>query len=210
MRPVSSIDGRGSLPPERRWCASGVLCALLLGLAPWVSAWATDLPGGGQLQEYFVRQNAGEAVLVRIDGQEAIFEAVISTIEGEVLVASGTPGSRIAPLFQYVPSPSSERQLDIRVTAPLDTDRSRFDMGLSRITVRDDRTGRLARAYQLLSFGLELPPADTAANWSVKIGALLDAASLFESFGMEELQTWSAFYASLITLQGLVTPNLRP
>lgn len=164
---------------------------------------AQESSGGPRLQEYFVRQQADEGLLIRIDGVEARFESVVSTVAGEPLAASGVPGSRVAPLYQYVAPTKQDRQLDIRITAPFDTNRTRFDTGLSRVVIRDDRSARLARAYQLLSFGLELPPADTAANWSVKVGALRDASRQFEAFGMEELQLWAAYFAGQVTLLGL-------
>ncbi|MEE4173358.1 MAG: CHAT domain-containing protein [Xanthomonadales bacterium] len=184
-----------------------VLLLMFLGLAQSPPARATALPGGGQQQEYFVRQEADEALLVRIDGVEAQFEAAIFDSDGELIVASGTVGSRIAPLYQYVPTANQSRQIDLRITAPLDTNRTAFNMGLSRITVRDDRSARLSRAYQWLSFGLELPPADTAANWSVKVNSLSDAARQFQAFGMEELQLWAQVHAGQILLRGLGDNN---
>ena len=191
---------------RRRVAAATVLAILTLFLAA-VDARATDLPGGGQQQEYFVRQEEGEGLLVRIDGIEAAYEAAIFDPDGELIVASGTLGNRIAPLFQYVPSSGQARQIDLRITAPLDTNRTAFNMGLSRITVRDDRSASLSRAYQWLSFGLELPPADTAANWSIKVNTLGDAARQFQAFGMEELQLWSLVHAGQILLQGLGDNN---
>lgn len=204
---ASTVEFQGRVA---RWSSPGqftpaALMASLVLLAAVVAPWAraTELPGGGQQQEYFVRQNADEVLLVRIDGREAQFDAVITTIAGEVLAASGVPGSRVAPLFQYVGSTIDDRQLDIRVTAPFDTNRTRFDLGLSRLTIRDDRSARLARAYQLLAFGLEPPPADTAANWSIKVGSLNDARAQFEDFGMESLQSWAAYFAARLTLTGV-------
>ncbi len=179
---------------------AAVVLALVVGSPMLLGA---ELPGGGQQQEYFVRQQADEALLIRIDGFEAQFESSVYDTAGERLIASGVPGSRVAPLFQYVSTADRERQLDIRITAPFDTSRSRFDLGLSRITIRDDRSARLARAYQWLSFGLELPPADTAANWSIKVGSLNEAARAFESFGMEELQLWASYFAARLSYTGL-------
>ena len=183
-----------------------MLSALALFLLA-IGATANELPGGGRQQEYFVRQESGEALLIRIDGVEAQYEAAIFDPDGELIVASGTVGSRVAPLFQYVPSTGQSRQIDLRITAPLDTNRTAFNMGLSRITVRDDRSASLARAYQWLSFGLELPPADTAANWSVKVNALGDAARQFQAFGMEEMQLWAVIHAGQILLHGLGDNN---
>ncbi len=174
-----------------------------LAIVPVLASHAAELPGGGLQQEYFVRQQADEAVLIRVDGHEAEFESAVFTIDGERIIASGVPASRIAPLFQYVPGAPDDRQLDIRITAPLVTGNSRFDMGLSRMNVRDDRSARLDEAYRWLSFGLELPPADTAANWSIKVNALLGAANGFRGFGMEELELWSRFFVAQLTLHRL-------
>ena len=105
-------------------------------------AGATTLPGGGQQQEYFIRQEANIGLLVRVTGREAQFESRVSTIDGELVIASSIPGSRLAPLFQYVPPVSEDRQLDLRVVAPLDTNRTEFKIGLSRLEVRDTRSSR--------------------------------------------------------------------
>ncbi len=175
------------------------LCVLFT--APFT--WAAPLPGGGQVQEYFVRQQAGEGLLITITGREAQFESRVTTIDDELVVASAVPGSRLAPLFQYVPPVGSGRQLDVQVIADLDTSRSAFEMGLSRIDIRDDRSARLAQGYQSLSFGLELPVADTAGNWSIKVNSLFNAARTFDDYGMAELSLWANFLAARITLSEL-------
>lgn len=177
-----------------------VLFTVMGGPAP---LWAASLPGGGQQQEYFVRQQAGEGLLIRINGREAQFESQVLTIEDELVLVSQVPGSRLAPLFQYIPPTDRSRQLDVKVTAPLDTNRSTFEMGLSRIDVRDDRSARLAQGYEWLSFGLQLPAADTTGNWSIKVNSLLNAARTFNDFGMVELELWSTFLAAQITLAKL-------
>lgn len=183
----------------------GWLQALLtLGLLVLAAeALATPLPGGGQQQEYFVRQETGEGLLITISGREAQFESRIYTVEDELVLASGVPGSRLAPLFQYIPPTTRSRQLDVRVTAALDTNRSTFNMGLSRIDIRDDRSERLAQGYQALSFGLELPNADTVGDWSIKVNALFNAARTFDDFGMAELALWARYLTAQVTLAEL-------
>lgn len=180
-----------------------MLALILCALAPATNLRAQTLPSGGQQQEYFVRQEAGEGLLIRVNGREAQFESSVFTIEDDLVLASGVPGSRLAPLFQYIPPTDSSRQLDVRVTAALDTNRSNFEMGLSRIDIRDERSARLAQGYEWLSFGLELPVADTAGNWSIKVNALFNAARTFNDFGMAELELWSKFLAAQITLSEL-------
>ncbi|NRB70564.1 MAG: CHAT domain-containing protein [Xanthomonadales bacterium] len=157
----------------------------------------------GMTREYFVRQQTDEALLVRIDGLEAEFEARMFDIQGELLQASALPAVRLAPLFMYVGPAAEERQLDIRLKAPLVTNRSTFQVGFSRITVRDDRSRQLAQAYQWLSFALRLSEDNSAAGWSVRVNALNNAARLFEHFGMDELRLWSRFYAAQLTQFGM-------
>ena len=157
----------------------------------------------GMTREYFVRQQTDEALLVRIDGLEAEFEARMFDIQGELLQASALPAVRLAPLFMYVGPAAEERQLDIRLKAPLVTNRSTFQVGFSRITVRDDRSRQLAQAYQWLSFALRLSEDNSAAGWSVRVNALNNAARLFERFGMDELRLWSRFYAAQLTQFGM-------
>jgi len=79
-------------------------------------------------QEYFLQQAADEDLLITISAFEAEFESRVTGENGEVLLESAVPGSRIIPLFQYVDSPDSLRQLDIKVSSNLHTARSDFSL----------------------------------------------------------------------------------
>ncbi len=151
-------------------------------------------------QEYFVQQAVDEALLITINAFEAEFESKISGQDGESILQSGIPGSRIVPVFQYINVPKSARQLDIRVTSSLHTRRSEFGLELTRLKVWDDRSSKLSRAYQLLSFGMQLSGADSEANWTVKIENLLNAGRLFHRFGMVEMRLWSNYLAAHLIL----------
>lgn len=147
-------------------------------------------------QEYFIQQGADEALLIRINGFEAEFESRLSGQAGNLLLRSGIAGSRIAPVFQYLNAASSSRQLNIDVSSNLFTERSEFDLGLTRLKIWDERSSSLARAYQALSFGMESGGPDTAANWTVKIESLVKAGREFHRFGMQELRLWSHYLAA--------------
>ena len=194
-------------PRRRHRIAQAGLRSLCLVLSLVGAGSLAAQQGTGASQEYFVRQQPDEAMLVRINGVEAEFQARVFTIDDELVIASGTVGTRLAPIFQYVASTREERQLDIRVSAPLVTNRSRFDVGFNRIIIRDDRSRRLAQAYQWLSFGLELPTDDSPAGWSIKVNALSNAARTFESFGMDELRLWARFYTAQLTYRELGDNN---
>jgi CHAT domain-containing protein len=131
------------------WCL--LLSAVLVsGIAIPRSSYAqTDKPP--MTEEYFVQQDAGEALLIRINAFEAEFESKISEQDGVLLLQSGIQESRIAPVFQYIHAPKKDRQLEIEVTSNLNTRRSEFGLALTRLEVWDERSGSVSRAYQLLS-----------------------------------------------------------
>jgi tetratricopeptide (TPR) repeat protein len=166
---------------------------LLLALmgAWWASAAAQE-PGAELLvSEYFVRQEAAQPLVIRVNPFEAEFQVFVRAPNGELLLRSELPGNRTQPVFLYVDGAARERQLDIRVDASLFTRHTRFDLEFYRLDLRDELSERLARSYQLLSGGQEVLAADTAANWSVRINMLIQSARLFETFGMEELRLWA-------------------
>jgi CHAT domain-containing protein/tetratricopeptide (TPR) repeat protein len=144
-------------------------------------------------QEHFVQQAAGEALLIKIDAFEAEFESRLLGPDGEVLLVSGLPGSRIAPLFQYVQPPGKTRQLDIELASGSFTQRSEFSIELTRLTVWDERSNAVSHAYQLLSFGMQSGDSGSAANWTVKIESLSKAGKLFQQFGMTEMRSWANY-----------------
>ena len=147
-------------------------------------------------QEYFVQQAAGEALLIRINAFEAEFESKIFGPSREILLISSVPGSRIAPVFQYVHPPDKPRQLDIELTTSSHTDRSEFGIELTRLSVWDDRSSAVSHAYQLLSFGVKTGDTDSEANWTVKIESLINAGKLFQKFGMKEMRLWANYLAA--------------
>ena len=101
-------------------------------------------------QEYFVRQGTDEDLLITINAFEAEFTSRISGQNGEVILRSDFPGSRIVPIFQYINAPDSSRQLDIEVTSSLHTGRSEFGLELARLKVWDDRSKSLSRGKKIL------------------------------------------------------------
>lgn len=153
--------------------------------------------------EYFIRQAADEALLIQVNAFEAEFESRVIGQNGETLLKSGLKGSRIVPMFQYVAASAKPRQLDVRVSSVAHTDRTEFELQLTRLTVWDDRSNAVANAYRLLSFGMESDAAQSAANWTVKIDSLMTAGRLFRQFGMKEMRLWANYLAAHLVYQQL-------
>jgi CHAT domain-containing protein/tetratricopeptide (TPR) repeat protein len=173
-----------------------VLCAMLAAAATAPATVLAQDNGSQMRQEYFIQQGADESLLIRINAFEAEFESKVSGPGGELLSLSGITGSRIAPVFQYINASKGPRQLDIEVSSNLNTRRSEFGLELTRLKVWDNRSGSLARAYLLLSFGMETGEEDTAADWTVKINSLVNAGNLFQQLGMQELRLWSNYLSA--------------
>jgi len=171
------------------------LALLLVGVSMAAVAVA-QTTGTGITQEYFVQQAIDEALLIRINAFEAEFESTVSGESGEVILHSGMPGSRIAPVFQYINPPGKARQLTIEVTSSARTERSEYGLELTRLTVWDGRSQSVSRAYQLLSFGMQTGNTDSEATWTVKIDSLLNAGRLFQKFGMKEMRLWANYLAA--------------
>jgi tetratricopeptide (TPR) repeat protein len=184
--------------------------ALLARLAILLLLAAQSVPaqtGPPLTREYFVRQDANQPLVIRVNPFEAEFRVQVSNPAGQVLKLSTIPQSRNLPVFLYIDGASGARQLDIRVDAPWYTAATDFELEFSRLDVRDDLSARLAEAYRLLAMGHEAIQADTAANWSVRVGMLIQAGRLFESFGMEELRLWALLSAAHLMLFELGDPN---
>ena len=114
-----------------------VIC--LTGLAiPGVSSAQAETPVISQ--EYFIQQNIDEDLLITVNAFEAEFESSVIGENGEVLLSSAVPGSRIVPVFQYINAPESARQLDIQVTSGLHTGRTEFGIELTRLKPWDSRS----------------------------------------------------------------------
>lgn len=149
-------------------------------------------------QEYFVQQTANEDLLIKINSFEAEFESRLTAQNGEVLLVSGVPGNRIAPIFQYVSASTNSRQLEIQVSSSLHTKRSQFGIELVRMSAWDERSRSVSRAYQLLSFGMQVNKGVSRADWTVKIDSLVNAGRLFQRFGMQEMRLWSNYLAAYL------------
>jgi CHAT domain-containing protein/tetratricopeptide (TPR) repeat protein len=173
-----------------------LLTAIFVAAAVWPKVSVALADQQSTNTEYFVQQAPDEDILITINAFEAEFESVISGEAGKVLVISGIPGSRLVPVFQYVLSAGKGRQLDIKVNSSLNTGRSQFGLELTRLTIWDERSKAVARAYQLLSFGMETSRSTSAADWSVKIDSLLNAGRVFQQFGMKEMRLWSNYIAA--------------
>lgn len=154
-------------------------------------------------KEYFVEQQAWEVVVVRVSASEAEFTSRLSSFEGEILGESGLPNARMLPLYHYLAEAAEPRQIDIDVTATQVTDRTEFELKLIRLNVRDNRSANLARAYRLLSVGLERLEDGSVPAWTVKIQTLLQAAGMFGDMGMEEMGLWGRGYAAHLALHRL-------
>lgn len=184
-----------------------LLAAALAGLL--VSTLALAQGSGNEMKrEYFIRQGADEALLIRINGNEADINSSVYAPEKRLLLTSSTNGSRIAPLFQFIDSTGKERQLDIEVSASQFTASSRFDIAVTRLKIWDGRSQTLARAYALLSFGMQSSQAQTAAGWSVRINSLMGAADTFGQYGMTELKLWATWLATYLVQSQLHDNNM--
>ncbi len=151
-------------------------------------------------KEYFVQQQPGEAVVVKISGFEANFTSRLSTENDDLKMESGLPEGQTLPVFQFVVVSDVPRQVNIGVDATRVTNRTEFELGLTRLNVRDDRTAGIARAYRLLSDGLELFPGGNSSDWSVRVQTLFGAATLFQEIGMEEMRLWSRLFGAHLIL----------
>jgi len=180
-----------------RRLSSCIACFVLLVAGTGISGVSSAAGDDAQIsQAYFVVQAAGEALLIRINAFEAEFESKIFGPNREVLLVSALPGSRIAPVFQYVQAPQKSRQLDIELISSSHTDRSEYGIELTRLTVWDDRSNAVSQAYQFLSYGMQSGDAGSEANWTVKIDSLLNAGKLFQQFGMQEMRLWANYLAA--------------
>lgn len=198
------ITGR----PRLRLCTLAILLATALS-ALFVSTLALAQSSDSEMKrEYFIRQGADEALLIRINGNEADISSNVYAPERKLLLTSSTNGSRIAPLFQFINSTGKDRQLDIEVSASQFTASSGFDIGVTRLKIWDGRSQTLARAYALLSFGMQSSQTRTAAGWSVKINSLMGAADTFGQYGMTELQLWATWLATHLVQSQLHDNNM--
>lgn len=151
-------------------------------------------------KEYFVRQQPGEVIVVRVDAFEAAFTSELTTEDGEVAARSGLAQARMLPIYQFVPEAAAPRQIDIEVSATQVTDRTEFELVTTRLNVRDERSANLATAYRLLANGLEVLPGGNIPAWTVKIQTLMQSGREFEDLGMREQGLLCSVYASHLLL----------
>ncbi len=165
--------------------------ALVLGVVLGLVSFA--VPAAQIKQEYFVRQEADEALLIRISAFEAEVESSIFAPERRLLLSSFMPKSRLVPIYQFIDPTSKPRQLELAVSSGLSTANSKFKIEFTRLSTWDKRSAALERAYRLLSFGMQSGTTNSAADWTVKINSLMSAGSTFSEYGMQELRLWSAY-----------------
>ncbi len=169
---------------------------------------APGLVAAEKSQEYFVRQEAGEALLIRINAFEAEIDVRVFAPEHRLLLSSAMPQSRLVPIFQFIDSSDKPRQLDIEVSSVLNTANSKFDIEITRLSVWDQRSASLERAYKLLSFAMQSGSTISAADWTVRINSLMTAGSIFQQYGMRELRFWSAYLVAHLVHHRLHDENL--
>ncbi len=179
-----------------------LLGSFLFGLA------SSAVPAAQISQAYFIRQEADEALMIRINAFEAEIEASVFASERRLLLSSAMPQSRLVPIFQFIDTSTKPRQLDIEVSSRLSTANSKFGIEVTRLSAWDKRSAALMQAYSLLSFGMQLSDVDTAANWTVKINSLMNAGATFRQYGMQELRLWSAYLAAHLVQYRLHDHNM--
>jgi len=165
------------------------------------SQWALALAQPAEAppsQEYFVRQQGGEALLIRISAFEAEIESRVYDPQKSLLSVSALPGNRIAPLFQFIDATHSQRQLDIQVSSKRSTGNSKFEIEFTRLRDWDERSGLLVRAYHLLAYAMQARLGPGSTDWSINVSSLLGASKIFAQYGMREQRLWSTYLAAYL------------
>ena len=153
--------------------------------------------------EYMIYQYADISFVVKIDAEQAEFGSVVSGPDGAFIKDSGISGRRIGPVFQYLEADGKPRQLMIKVFPERPLERSDIKLELIQLSANDRNSQGLARAYKLLSHGMERIHADDTATWTSRIYSLRSAARAFAGLGMEEMRQWSEYYAAHLVLHQL-------
>lgn len=177
-----------------------LLASLLLGLpaAPLVAQ-----VSGARPAEYMIYQYPDVDLVVVIDAEEAEFEVEIMGPEKALLKEAGIEGRRLGPVYQYVDAAGSARQLMIKVNPGRRIDRSRISMELLQMTGGDRYAAAQARAYKLLSYGMERSYAADTTTWASRAYSLGNAARAFAELGMEEMRLWAEYYSAHVVLHQL-------
>jgi tetratricopeptide (TPR) repeat protein len=153
--------------------------------------------------EYMIYQYPGVALLIKVDAAETEFSSRIYGPDRALIMASGVPGRRLGPVFQFIEAVSTPRQLIIEVTPGQATERSRIAMEVMQVPLETQRNSQQAQAFSLLSLATQLTEANDSTTWAMKVYTLKRAAAAFEQLGSEELRLWSEYYAAHLVLQKL-------
>ncbi len=181
-----------------------LLSASLALAATWAGpALAAETTAAPPAKEYFVNQQAGEALLIKLESFEAEIESRVYGPQKSLLAVSQLTGNRIAPLFQFIGPDDSARQLDIEVRAGRRTGNSKFEIEFTRLKAWDERSNLVMRAYLLLSYSMLEPQRAGKAAWSDRVSALISAGKLFARFGMQEQRLWSSYLAAYLAYHRL-------
>jgi CHAT domain-containing protein len=196
------INESGAGRFNRLTLARALLIVFALGVVSF------SAPAAQIKQEYFVRQEADEALLIRISAHEAEIESNVFAPEQRLLLSSVMPQSRLVPIFQFIDSSSKSRQLELVVSSGLSTANSKFEIEFTRQSAWDNRSAALERAYRLLSFGMQSSSTNSAADWTVKINSLMSAGNTFEKYGMLEMRLWTSYLTAHLVQYRLHDYNL--
>lgn len=177
-----------------------LLVVLLFGL---VAAPLAAQVSGARPAEYMIYQYPDVDLVVVIDAEEAEFDVQIVGPEKALLKEAGIRGRRLGPVYQYVDAAGLARQLMIKVNPKRRIDRSRISMELLQMTGSDRSAAAQARAYKLLSNGLQLSYSADTTTWAAKAYSLRNAARAFAELGMEEMRLWAEYYSAHLVLHEL-------
>jgi CHAT domain-containing protein/tetratricopeptide (TPR) repeat protein len=185
--------------------------ALLLLLACWVMPLAAG-PAHAQAvtpdrpAEYMIYQYPGAILVLKFDVPEALFNARTIGPENALIKASGVPGRRIGPVFQYIDAVNRPRQLMIEITPDRPIDRSAISLEILQFGADDRNSATLVRGYQLLSTGAEAEYGNSASTWGMKAYSMRNAGDFFVHLGMQEMSLWSEYFAAHLMLHRLNDP----
>lgn len=195
------------LAGPRFWRNATVWCCLFLsGLNPLVLAAQGPTGAAVKTKEYFNNQMPDTALVIRLEAFETEFESKVFAPDNFLLKFSGVPSLRLGPIFQFIEPVDKPRQLRMEITLGRSTSRSKLDMRLIKFDESGPDNSILLQAYRLLSFGLEMQKSNRQDAWTMKVVSLSQAANIFNSLGMQELQLWSQFYSYYYLLVVLGDP----
>ncbi len=180
------------------------LTALLLVVVPLTSRSADS--GALSLDrplEYFVHQNPGVTLLIRIVGFETEFESRVFGPDGVLIVTSRLSATRLGVLYQLIEPANELRQLSVKLQPTSKTSNSSLNIELVQLRSNDRESTALIQAYRLLTLGQKAHSAQDSEAGSMGIYALHEAANVFRQLGMEERRLWAVYYAGVKALDTL-------